>query len=228
MRAVIVSKGSKEEVEKKLEENNIEYNSEKPDVVVSYGGDGTLLIAEREYPGVPKLVIRGDSKICNKCLEDYKEHPLKKVKRGEYEVEGYTKLRGVIKREGRTVRKMLALNEIGLRNRKPLQALRLKVEVDDRFEDIIIGDGAVVATPFGSTAYYNSITRECFEKGVRIGFNNSREEREPVEVEEKVVLKIMRTKAYVTEDNNPEMFKAEKGDVIIVKKSDEKANIIEI
>jgi len=32
-----------------------------PDVVVSYGGDGTLMKSEYQFPGVPKLILRASS-----------------------------------------------------------------------------------------------------------------------------------------------------------------------
>src|SRR3989344_2503655 len=38
----------------------------KPDVVVSYGGGGTMLYFERIYSGSPKLAIRNSSK-CGIC-----------------------------------------------------------------------------------------------------------------------------------------------------------------
>ena len=41
---------------------------ENPEYVIAWGGDGTLLIAERQYPGVPKLHIR-DKSICEKCVD---------------------------------------------------------------------------------------------------------------------------------------------------------------
>jgi len=30
----------------------------KPDIIVSFGGDGTFLSCERNYPGVPKILLR--------------------------------------------------------------------------------------------------------------------------------------------------------------------------
>ena len=40
--------------------------SDKPGVVISYGGDGTFLLCERKFPRVPKLLVRSKSK-CFKC-----------------------------------------------------------------------------------------------------------------------------------------------------------------
>ncbi len=40
--------------------------TDNPDIVISYGGDGSLLGAERLYPGIPKCPIR-DSRSAPKC-----------------------------------------------------------------------------------------------------------------------------------------------------------------
>jgi NAD kinase len=41
--------------------------TEAPDVVVCYGGDGTLLSAEREWPSAPKTPIRNSLR-GNRCI----------------------------------------------------------------------------------------------------------------------------------------------------------------
>ena len=33
-------------------------DSEEPELIITYGGDGALLGAEREFPGIPKLPLR--------------------------------------------------------------------------------------------------------------------------------------------------------------------------
>src|SRR3989344_7279603 len=38
----------------------------KPDFVISYGGDGTLMQSEHEFPGIPKIILKG-SLICKKA-----------------------------------------------------------------------------------------------------------------------------------------------------------------
>ena len=60
-----------EKVEKmrtQLAERELEYVESDPDLVISYGGDGIFLIAERIFPGVPKILIR-DSEIGNNAQD---------------------------------------------------------------------------------------------------------------------------------------------------------------
>jgi len=69
--------------------------------------------------------------------------------------------------------------------------------------DIFIGDGIVVATPFGSTAYYRSITDSFFEVGIGLAFNNSIEQSDHMVLREStnISMKIIRGPALVYADN---------------------------
>ena len=55
---------------------NFKISNNNPDFVLCYGGDGTILFAEREWPSIPKLLIKR-TKICRRC--DYEYHDLNKV-----------------------------------------------------------------------------------------------------------------------------------------------------
>ncbi|MBI4020263.1 MAG: hypothetical protein HY367_02940, partial [Candidatus Aenigmarchaeota archaeon] len=62
--------------------------SKDPDFVITYGGDGTILVAERKYPGVPKIPI-SRSRICSKCFNYMIKNlssVLDKIKRGEFSI----------------------------------------------------------------------------------------------------------------------------------------------
>ena len=60
MKFFIVSKNqkSKTALKKTLKRIGCDYGERKPDIIVSLGGDGTFLLSERLYPGIPKLLIR--------------------------------------------------------------------------------------------------------------------------------------------------------------------------
>jgi len=42
-----------------LERCGIEISDKSPDAVTAYGGDGTFLLSEREFPGLPEFPLRG-------------------------------------------------------------------------------------------------------------------------------------------------------------------------
>ena len=65
----------------KMQKLGFALDRKKPEFVVSLGGDGTLLHAERLYPGVPKLLSR-DSALCQKCGDMLVGAVLKRIMAG--------------------------------------------------------------------------------------------------------------------------------------------------
>ena len=60
----------------------VELVENEPDLVISYGGDGSLLGAERDFPGVPKCPIR-DMRQNPKCPRHSDMTTLEKLFNGE-------------------------------------------------------------------------------------------------------------------------------------------------
>lgn len=197
-----------------------------PDVAISYGGDGTLLSAEREFPGIPKLPIR-DSLKCIKCPEHTNEVLLENLKKGSLKLEEYPKL--AARFEGIN---LLALNDIVLRNATPVHAVRFNITKNDQLinGELIIGDGVVFSTPFGSTGYFKSITRKSFDKDFAVAFNNTTELIDPVSFQEGdlIRVKIIRGPATLSEDNNKALYELTNDSEIEVSPSSEKARIYQL
>lgn len=138
-----------------------------PDVVLCHGGDGTLLRAERLLPGVPKLTARLE-KSANLCEQHELATILSRYQAGELGCAALEMLECTLGRA-----RFHALNDVVLRNDNPALALRFRLYVDDvEVGNETTGDGLVIATPFGSTGYYHTITRERFDAGIGIAFNN--------------------------------------------------------
>lgn len=212
-----------ERVKASVEEWGFEYSSESPDFVITVGGDGTYLAAERKLPEIPKLLVR-DSLICYKCNDESLDKMLKTIRSGQSRIKEMIKLEAA-HRDG----KLLAVNEIVLRNENLIRAIRFKVSVDgEEVHQNIIGDGVVVATPFGSTAYYKSVTRGTFNRGIGVGFNNSTREKEPLLIDEnsELLIEITRENGQLAADNNPTIATVGKGDTILIRKASEVARLI--
>ncbi|MEK9183956.1 MAG: hypothetical protein AAB890_02695, partial [Patescibacteria group bacterium] len=88
--------------------------------------------------------------------------------------------------------------------------------------------GNIAATPFGYTGYYRSITDSYFEIGIGLAFNNSTEQSDHVILKDSSIIKmsIVRGPALVYADNQEDFIELNDGDNVLVKKSEEYAQII--
>lgn len=205
----------------------------KPDVVIPYGGDGTLLTSERLYPGIPKLPIR-DSLVCKKCPDHDEKVLLSELRGGKLKLKEYKKLKTTI-----LYQTFLALNDFVIRNAQPIHAIRFQVTSSMSSPDLIggpinndllIGDGVVLSTPFGSSGYFKSISGKAFNEGWGLAFNNTTEKISPLYLKDKdiVTFKLVRGIATLSFDNNPDIFKIDEGSELQFKLSDETAKIYEL
>ncbi len=173
-------------------------DNRRPDIVISYGGDGTFLRAEQRYPGVPKLLVR-KSEICHTCHASSLAHAFTTIEKRDYEEE---RLPALIATTGRA--RLRGVNDIILRNQQLTHAIRFAVSTNGELRYArVIGDGLVVATPFGSTAYYRSITRQSFTDGIGVAFNNTTgdEEHFMITPRDTLTITLLRGPAELAADN---------------------------
>ena len=227
MRVKIIARNKEAEeslIKRAKERGFCEIVEDKPEIIITFGGDGTFLFAERKYPGIPKLILRHKS-ICNKCHHGALEEILKSLDEHKYEILEYQKLEAVVKKKLNII-KRVAANDIVISNRLPYRALRFKIKTEN-FEKVFIGDGIITATAFGSTGYFHSITRKDFKEKFGIAFNNTLEKQEPIFFNnEKIVLEVLRNDAYVSFDNDDRMIIIREGDSVEIKKSEKKFRIV--
>jgi NAD+ kinase len=203
---------------------DLEPVEDEPEVVVSYGGDGTLLEAERAYPGIPKVTLR-DSRRCRTCSHDSNETILRHL------AEGKLKRTEFIKLQAKSPGPLLtSMNDIILRNACVNSGVRFNLWIDDeRYgHDEIVGDGLVAATPFGSTAYYRSITQSTFRVGIGLAFNNCVEPINHLVIGEDSVirLRITRGPALLAGDNSPDVVTVDREDEVTIRRADHSAVVL--
>ena len=217
-------------LKKELKHSGFVYSSGKPDFVISVGGDGTFFFAERKYPGIPKIMVR-ESHVCEKCNEGKLAELLLQYRKGYFILKEYFKLEAKVKRKKGKSFRTLACNDVILRNKTLTRALRFSVIINKKKVDgEIIGDGVVISSPFGSEAYFKSISHRSFTQGIGIAFNNTTKSFHHVVVKENstICIEIIRESADLGFDNDPKIYTAKAGDVIEVKKSDNVARLIQI
>ncbi len=119
-----------------------------PEMVVVVGGDGTLLYAEKNHPGVPLVCIRVGSLnfLSNIEIEDMLPS-LDAILKGDFETEDRLK----ISVSGLDLPD--ALNEVVLMTVKPARLIEYEVYTGKKLVEKVRADGLIVATPTGSTAY---------------------------------------------------------------------------
>lgn len=188
----------------------------KPEFVLCYGGDGTLLYAEQHYPSVPKVMIR-QTRVCKVCANDNRETILKLLIRGHYSLIEQPLL------EAKVHGKMLyGINDILITHGNINTGLRYRLYLNGQnYGGALLGDGVIVATPLGSTGYFQSVTRSTFQHGLGVALNNTIFMINHVVAPEDTVVKVTvdRGPALVAADNIQEIATLKTGESVIVKQS---------
>ncbi len=131
------------------------------DLVISLGGDGTLLRAARSVfgRGVPVLGVNlGSLGFLTSVSGAGVEDGLRRVLGGEYAIEERRTLHAEVRAPGGEVRRSFAvLNDVVVHKAGAARVIRLDLWVgpEDDLDEIgsFSGDGVILATPTGSTAY---------------------------------------------------------------------------
>jgi len=125
-------------------------------LVIAIGGDGTLLYAARlvAQNGVPLLGInRGRLGFLTDVLPQDIAEAAQAALDGKLEAEQRTLLRACLRAPGGKTQESLALNDVVLQKGGTGRMLDFETRVNGRFVNTHAGDGLVVATATGSTAY---------------------------------------------------------------------------
>ena len=128
---------------------------EEADLLVAIGGDGTMLYANRlaAGAGLPLLGInRGRLGFLADIGTDEMLDRVSEVLAGQYAEEHRLMLQAELDDGDQTLRCM-ALNDVVLQRRETGRMLDFETWIDGAYVNTHGGDGLVVATPTGSTAY---------------------------------------------------------------------------
>jgi NAD+ kinase len=126
------------------------------DMVVVLGGDGTMLGTARLVApaGVPVLGVNlGGLGFITEIYTDEIFEAMEKIIRGECPTEERMMLSARLTREGEEISRYTALNDIVINKGAMVRIVDLEVRVNKAFVTMFKSDGAIVATPTGSTAY---------------------------------------------------------------------------
>lgn len=211
--------------------------------IVTIGGDGTILYAARNYADPRILPVRAGTSKGNRAAFDVDQlvEKLQELEDGSAGLSSHqfttltAEVDGVELENG-----FQALNEISLHHSSPVLAATFGARiVDDRVWEFpeLIGDGVLVATPFGSTGYFTAITDETFTEGFGVAFNNIHTPAETPEMilcSESVVveLELLSTKrssgAVLTRDDDDTPYELSEGETITIRAGDRTVELLDI
>ena len=198
------------------------YESDTPELIVTYGGDGALLGAQRDYPELPKLAMR-DAETAPTCQEHSAEKILQLFSWNELPLQRIPLLCADCSGS-----EICGINDVVLHSADYVSALRYNVYIDGSlYAANVVGDGICFAGIHGSTAYYRSITRGVFRTGVGVAFINSTETVDHLVLPESssVTVEILRGPGVVMADNDPRRIKVDVGGTVKFQQSGKFAQI---
>jgi len=126
------------------------------DLMIVLGGDGTLLSVARliENRDVPILGVNlGGLGFLTEVTLDEIFLTLEKIFKAEYTPDTRLMLRAQVFRQGERVVASSCLNDTVISKGVLARMIRMEVSINDQFVTSLRGDGLILATPTGSTAY---------------------------------------------------------------------------
>lgn len=126
------------------------------DYLICLGGDGTFLKAARKVyrSRIPIMGINlGNLGYLTEVDRDNIENAVKHLMEGRFEIEKRMMLEAVVTRKGKDSITDVALNDVVITRGAVSRILHVKAYINDVFVDTFPGDGLIIASPTGSTAY---------------------------------------------------------------------------
>lgn len=126
------------------------------ELAIVLGGDGTILRSAKRFYGtnIPLFGINfGRIGYLSAIGPEEATEGIERLLRGDYTIEERIMLEGEIIREGKSLYSFVALNEACVSRSTLMHAFRAELLINTKHTETVIGDGVIISTPTGSTAY---------------------------------------------------------------------------
>lgn len=133
----------------KVKGYSLEEINEKSDIIVTVGGDGTILRALEKIDKPIFAINSGGMGFLSEVESKYSKEGLQRVIENRYNVEERSKLKVMVDGE----RLPDAANEVTVQTSRIAKIMYLEVYVEDDLLETLGADGIIIATPTGSTSY---------------------------------------------------------------------------
>jgi NAD+ kinase len=143
----------------------------KIDLVFVLGGDGTLLGVARQFAPfhLPLLGINvGYLGFLSEAESEHLSTTVERILAGDYCIEKRLMLETELIRAGEVMERGVALNDVGIAKGSFGRMITCKVSMDGMYLATYAGDGLIVSTPTGSTAYSLSCGGPIVYPGIQI------------------------------------------------------------
>ena len=138
---------------KKIKGYSLEEINKKADIVITVGGDGTILRTLEKVEKPIFAINYGGMGFLTEVESKYAMSGLKKVIDGTYNIEERAKLKVTV--DGKRLPD--AANEVTVQTARIAKIMYLQIFVEDELVETIGADGVIIATPTGSTSYALSV-----------------------------------------------------------------------
>lgn len=129
---------------------------EQADIVLCIGGDGTFLKAARDIYNTNIAILGinlGSLGFLTEVEKSEIDVAVQRLVLNEYDIEHRMMIQAQIFRDGKIIAEDFSLNDIVISRGALSRIIHLNVYTNDSILDSIPGDGLIISTPTGSTAY---------------------------------------------------------------------------
>jgi NAD+ kinase len=141
---------------------NMSEINKKADIVVTVGGDGTILRALEKIDKPLFSINSGGMGFLTEVESKYAKEGLQRVLDNDYNVEERAKLKTIV--DGKRLPD--ATNEVTIQTSRIAKMIYLQVLIDGELLETFGADGVIIATPTGSTSYALSAGGPILDPGV--------------------------------------------------------------
>ncbi|QZY53826.1 NAD(+)/NADH kinase [Crassaminicella profunda] len=156
-----ISKETSRVLKHKLEKNGFfvpEEFDQNADLIICVGGDGSFLhtLHENNFPDMPIIGINTGHLGFFQELSPYQlDEFIFRYEKGDYIIQELHPVEALVCTKSHCI-EIIGINEIAIKGDKS-RTIHLNISLDDSFLEKFSGDGVLVATPTGSTAYNYSL-----------------------------------------------------------------------
>lgn len=136
------------------------------DALIALGGDGLMMRMAHAFPGLPLLGINfGKVGFLAMVERSHWQNVLSQILNGDFAIQEGPTLSADVQRAGDSAAREWAINDVVVRS--GMQMIDIELYVDGRYVNTFPGDGMIVASPQGSTAYCMAAGGPIIAAGVR-------------------------------------------------------------